>query len=597
MIEFGKTNTWFPKRCFVTLALYPALIHAVEPNQFVDISVSSGVAFTHQTTQTILTQADFLAADSSSMDEVENFDFRAEITSSWLTGGVASGDYDGDGLPDIFAIGGDDGVARLFHNDGNDEFSDQAGVAGVAITGERQAGATFADYDGDGDLDLFVGGVLATRPRLFRNNGPNELNETTFTDVFESAFPDYDLDLSPNNFSGGLGDYDGDGDLDLFFSHSMTIYGSEDFPGEGDSTQHLWTNNTPSGGAMSFSDVSIASGITAIYESSFVEGDHTFSSNFADLNEDNRPDLLIVSDQGDSLVLLNAGDQTFTNVTVRQQFRSPDFSVVAGMGAAVADFDHDGHLDWFVSQIRREYDGNQLFKGRGDGTFMDLVQETDPFPAIGVESGHWGWGSCFADLDNDRLPDIVEVNGFNWNGNPLTDNGLFSNLPVVAFISNGDGTFMERAAYIGLDDVGDGRGISCVDYDRDGDIDVAISNHRGAFKLYKNTLTPGAANGFVTITLSGDPPNTMGVGARVILRSNNIEDTAPTQLMQEISVDANFVSSNPIEAHFGLGDWVGPFEAEVRWPDGKVSVYPNILRNTFMTLTEPKLYQFRDGFE
>ncbi len=539
-----------------------------EPGQFVDTTAAAGVAFDHQTTQTILTEADFFAAPPGTMNEVPLLSSDAEIMSTWLTGGVAVGDYDGDSLPDIFAVGGDAGTARLFRNQGDGTFVDKASAAGVAVSGERQAGAMFADVDGDFDLDLFVGGGVGTPPRLFRNDGPNGQGETTFTDIFATAFAGYDLERTPNNWGGTFGDYDSDGDLDVFFAHSMTPVGPA-IDGLGGSTQHLWRNDSAAAeGSLTFTDVSVAAGIAAIFEEPPplrpVRLDHTFAPNFTDIDQDGDPDLLVVADQGDSLILLNEGDGTFRDETVFDLFTAPNNQLVAGMGAAVGDFDTDGHLDWFVSQIRTAVDGNRLYQGHGDGTFTDLVHE-NPFPSLGMESGHWGWGACFADLDNDRHLDIFHVNGFYWSGNPNSPDGLFSDMPAVAFIADGDGTFTERGAEIGLDDVAEGRGVSCFDFDRDGDVDIAISNHRGPFKLYRNTLNSpeGTGAGFAAVRLRGRAPNTEGIGARLELLSTHPADEGPAPLVREMRVDGNFVSSNLAEAHFGLGDWLGPFEVEV----------------------------------
>ena len=560
-----------------------------------DVTATSGVYFLNSSSQAIFTTQGFLNATDADINLVPRMVARAEVSTFWDDAGVAAGDYDGDGLPDLFALGGSGGTARLFRNNGDGKFTNKAAIAGVAISGEMRAGAMFADYDGDGDLDLFVGGLLGVMPKLYRNNGPDGLGETTFTDVFSSVFASYSTALSPNNYVGTMADYDGDGDLDVFFAHSMSPFGPAAIANPGDSTQHLWRND-----GATFIDVSIPAEITAIYDglpSGSLSKDQTFSPNFVDINEDGRPDLLIASDAGGSRVLRNDGDGTFSDLTVKAQFeRQGTNQVVAGMGSAVGDFDNDGHFDWFVSQIRTALDGNRLYKGKGDATFTDVVQEAVTFGSIGMESGHWGWGACAADLDNDRNLDIVHVNGRYWDGNPFNPpSGLFSNTPAVAFISNGNGTFTNRAAEIGLDDRGEGLGISCVDYDRDGDVDIAISNFRGSFKLFRNTLSTSA--GFVTVTLTGVGKNPHAIGARVILRSTNPADTGPTQLMRQMSIDGNYVSSNLTEAHFGIGTWQGPFEVEVRWPDGQTSLLGAIARNTFVNLAEVQDTAYKNGFE
>ena len=329
---------------------------------FVDVTESALVSHTHATTQTIFFPSEL---PSATMDEVAIMGTKAEVTSSWITGGVAAGDYDGDGLPDMFVAGGDAGTSRLFQNRGDGTFENKAAVAGVEITGERTAGAVFADYDGDGDLDLFVGGAVGTSPRLFRNNGPNTEGEITFVDVFATAFPSFDLIRAPNTWGGAFGDYDLDGDLDLFLPHDMTPFGPSVDSSVHGSTQHLWRNN----GDETFTDVSVDSGISALFAGDV--RDETFTPNFADVDEDGYPDLLIVADRAASLVLINQRDGTFEDETDHSAFLSPvnGRGKVAGMGGSVGDYDRDGSLDWFVSQIRRRRDSHRLFRSEGNATF------------------------------------------------------------------------------------------------------------------------------------------------------------------------------------------------------------------------------------
>jgi hypothetical protein len=589
----------------LVLAAFVLSATTAEAQQFVDVTATAGVAFDYQTHQTILSLEELQQTEPHEVDDVPRMNHWAETTSLWFAGGVAAGDYDGDQLPDIFAVGGDAGVARLFRNNGDGTFTDKATEAGVAVSGEYQAGAVFVDFDGDGDLDLFVGGMLETAPRLFRNDGKNGGDETTFTDVFSTAFASYDLGISPNNYAGTLADYDLDGDLDFLFAHSSSPYGPKVVDDPSKSSQHLWRNNITGSGSPTFTDVSIEADVSVHFIKPppgpvSIKADQTFSPNFADINEDGYPDILMVADIGESLVLVNNGDGGFLDFTDSSQYVAPTGGKVAGMGAAVGDYNNDGHFDWFMSQISTVNDGNRLYQGKGDGTFIDVVWETEPFPSVGMERGHWGWGACFADLDNDRHLDIFHVNGLYWPNNDFWPSGRYDGTPAAAFISNGDGTFTERGTELGLADTGEGRGISCFDYDRDGDIDIAISNHNGPFKLYQNTLIspPAEDTGFVTVTVTGDAPNTSGVGTRIVLRSSNPSDTGPAQLLRQIGVDGNYLSSNLIEAHFGIGDWDGPFELEATWPDGRVTVHTGIARNTFVNLTQPPFDRiFRGSFE
>ncbi|NNE07403.1 MAG: VCBS repeat-containing protein [Gemmatimonadetes bacterium] len=231
-----------------------------------------------------------------------------------IAGGVACGDYNGDDWPDLFVVGGTAGPNRLFRNEGDGTFTDVAPGAGLAVTGMEGCGPSFADWDGDGDLDLFVGAVRFNPPALYRNEG-----DGTFADI--TALTGVAPDLS--TFSIAFADFDRDGDLDLCLAHWRT---------PADST-HLYRNE----GNGTFIDFDAAAGVSDM--------GYSFTPNFADWNDDGWPDLLVASDFGTSKVFENAGDGTFLDVTT---------AVITdenGMGAAVADYDNDGDLDWFVSSI------------------------------------------------------------------------------------------------------------------------------------------------------------------------------------------------------------------------------------------------------
>ncbi|MEM7356154.1 MAG: CRTAC1 family protein, partial [Acidobacteriota bacterium] len=527
---------------------------------FVNVTDAAGLTHSHQTTQTILRTEDICDC----MDVTPVMGYHAEILVSWITGGVAAGDYDGDGWIDLYVIGGDAGSNRLFRNLGDKTFEDVTAATGVGVDGERTAGAVFVDFDGDGDLDLFVGGALDTPPRLFR--AEVQIDDTVlYTDVWSQAFADFDTAKTPVTWSPAFADYDGDGDLDAFLPHSMSPHGPILDPQTMGSTQHLWRNE----GDGTFRDVSIETGISALFGVAGGPGeserDQTFSPNFVDLDEDGRLDLVIAGDVGTSRVLLNRGDGTFANAT--------DGAVITGrtaMGTTVGDFDNDSHFDWFVSHVRfiDPASGNRLYRGLGDGTLENVTA------SAGVRNGHWGWGACAADFDNDGHLDLFHVNGFyHVPNNPFVFGGEWTNTPAVLFRSNGDGTFTQRAAEMGLSDGGEGRGVSCLDYDRDGDIDVAISNHRGPFRLWENV--GGHAAGFVRLRLAGRAPNTRAIGARVELRPTGAGSSLAPQL-RLVRAGSNFVSSDPAELLFGLAGEAGPLELEVSWPDGSISQSPDI---------------------
>jgi hypothetical protein len=457
--------------------------------------------------------------------------------------GVAAGDYDADGWVDLYVVHGSIGPNLLFRNLGNGTFEEVGAAAGVDLTGNESSGPIFADLDGDGRVDLLIGGINGTTPILFHNRGNG---------TFENVTLISGMGTLDNSFSIAAGDYDRDGDLDIYIAHWNSLQ----------TDGHLWRNN----GDGTFTDVTTSSGLTT-------SGLYDFTPNFADFNNDGWPDLLIAADFGTSQVYLNNGNGTFTNATT---------SVISdenGMGAAVGDFDNDGYLDWFVTSI---YDpngvaegnwgitGNRLYRNRGDGSFEDATD------SAGVRMGYWGWGSCFADFNNDGFLDLFHVNGFS--GDEPTSTREFENDPSRLFISNGDGTFTERSEELGIKDTEQGRGVVCFDYDRDGDIDIFIANNRQAPRLFRNNV--GNRLHFLNIKLRGSPPNTEAVGARIFVTANG-----QTQ-MREVRAGSNYLSQDPVEAHFGLGNAAKADDIRIVWPSGATTTQNNIPANQFLIINQ-----------
>ena len=578
-----KNRLRFSAALAAPFVLVSSPLHAL-PQGFTDVTDSLGLTFEHRTTQTL--PGGFLDDDQLLFcfgcdtappppgfpDDVNFMCPDSEIITSWFASGVATGDVDGDFFPEIFVVGGDLGTTALFKLQSDGTYLDIAGEAGVQIDGERVSGPVFADYDGDGDLDLFLGGVLFTRPRLFRNDGGSP---PQFTDVFDQAFPGYAF---PNTLGAAFGDYDLDGLLDIYMPHSMSPRGPllgagtiDDCPpfGGDNTTQHLWRNN----GDGTFQDVSVQTGIAALYgPEGIFETDQTFSPNFEDIDMDGDLDLLVASDIGTSIILVNDLETgTFTETGAENRGHS-------SMGTAVGDYDNDGDFDWFVSQISDgpTFDGNRLWRNDGNGVFTDAAS------AAGVANGWWGWGSSFGDLNHDGWLDIFHVNGFGWDF-PTQGDGFYLDRPALAFLANGDGeTFTDAAAMLGLADTGNGRGCSLFDMDLDGDLDIAISNHNGPFKLFRNELNDDA---FCEFRLRGLGANTESIGSRVHLRS--VKPNEPGIQLRGIRAGCNYQSANTATAHFGVGDHQGPFDATVTWPEGHRSLRGGLSRGSLTVIVEP----------
>ena len=490
-------------------------------------------------------------------------------------GGVAAGDYDGDGFEDLFVLRGDIGNNLLYRNLGNNRFRDMSHEAGVAYTktnGEnyRHSGPAFADIDGDGDLDLFVGGIEHDPSFLFRNNG-----DGTFSDVTRGS--GVDMIASKQTLSAAFGDYDLDGDLDMFLTH----WGTPREAGASVDTEHLWRNDTTADG-IRFTDVSLVSGIATeiidpdpVGSSSGGDFDYTFTPTFARITEDRYPDLVIAADFLTSRYFVNNGDGTFANET--------DPNVIVdrnGMGSAVGDYDGDGDLDWFVSSIWSVPDslgdqtfelGNRLYNNDG-GLFYDVTE------AAGVRDGGWGWGSCFADFDNDGDLDIYHTNGWIEPFEPSD----FHEDESRFFHAHGDGTFTEEAQGAGLIDSEIGHGIVCADFDNDGDVDIfqAHLNEVNSATLWRND-TP--SKNYLKVKLNGLPPNTEAAGARIRVTVDG------TVQLREIQIGSNFTSQNPTVQLFGLDDADDVDSLEVEWPDGRLTNMSNVQHGQTLKINHPDL--------
>ena len=519
-------------------------------SQFVDATASSGI--------------DFRWGYQEALFGIFEQDVQA------FAGGVAAGDCDNDGDVDLFIVRGDIGPNLLYLNNGNGVFAENADVAGVANTKSatenyRHSGPTFADLDGDSDLDLFIGGLFGDPSFVFSNNGQCQFEDVSATAGIAAL-------TGIQNISASFGDYDLDGDLDMFLAHWGT---PRDFGTPGD-TQHLWRNDSAGiGGTIQFTSVSVESQISPSIIAVSTQGDsnfdYTFAPSFARLNDDLFPDLVTTADFNTSQIFMNDGDATFTNAT--------DVNVIDdnnGMGSAVGDFDNDGDLDWFVSAILDgalpdAWTGNRFYRNDA-GVFTNVTEE------VNVLSGGWGWGACFMDFENDGDLDIYQTNGF-----PVTSIPRFQNDVTRAFVLD-DVTmsYDDQATELGLGDREEGRGIVCADFDGDGDVDV-LQLHRNednAVSLFRNEENN---NNSVSVKLQGLPPNTEAVGARIYATIGT------TTQMREIMIGNNFTSQNPTQQIIGLGSAAQIDQLRVQWPDGRETLMSAIQSAQDLTIQHPDL--------
>lgn len=483
-----------------------------------------------------------------------------ESDPEFMASGLAAVDYDADGDIDVYVVGGDAEPNRLFQNQGDGTFVDVAADVGLDLV-HKGSGPTFADIDNDGDLDLFIGAVEGDPYYLLENQAGSFVDVTVASGIQLVAL---------NTFSAAFGDYDRDGDLDLVLTHWGNL--------QRDDTETLWRNR----GDGTFESASVGARIAATLIESADPAelqirspgslkDNSFTPNFSDIDNDGDLDLLIASDFKTSQVFGNNGDGSFTRRTERAVIKDQ-----AGMGAAVADFDNDGDMDWFVTSIYKVNEGtneligfgNRLYANDGAGEFTDVTD------TAGVANGGWAWASCFADFDNDGNLDIVHVNG--WREESSRPENNYVEDQIRLFRSEGDGTFNEQAGASGMTDRGQGRGLACFDADRDGDLDVLVSNNDDRqLVFYRNDTS--TSNHYLGVNLVG-----FGVGARVTVAAGNRSQ------VREVRAGSNFVSQNPTEVHFGLGSATGA-DVTVDWLDGTQTTLTDVTVDQLLTIDKSGL--------
>jgi len=487
-----------------------------------------------------------------------------DSTTSRVAGGIAVNDYNNDGRLDVYVTHGRNTLGKLFSLQADGRFLETTQAAGITSLSAGHGGAFF-DINLDGQVDLLSIQEAPTVLQVFANNG-----DGTFSDITQST----GINLSKSTLSLAAGDYDLDGDLDLFFSHWQPFV-------KQDRWEFLWQNQ----GNGTFNDISDIVDIGTFTEEDSgqepqLEREYSFTPIFADFNDDRFPDILLSSDYSTSQILINNGGTGYIDTT------SNVVNDNSGMGGAVADYDNDGDLDWFVSAIgdiqertTSPYSGSRLYQNDGDGNVTNVTD------VAGVKQSYWGWGTCFADFNNDGYQDLFTVNGFDGMTEAQSTSRSYANYNhdrAVLYINNGDGTFTERGAELGITHTAMGRGLACYDYDRDGDLDMLISNSAQAPSLFRNnTFSDG--NNFLNIRLKGKSINPQAVGARIYISLNG------QQQMRELQLGNNYVSQNPVEAHFGLGDSQVVDQVRIIWPglEGEVSELNNVEVNQFLLIHQP----------
>ncbi|GJG87046.1 hypothetical protein tb265_22270 [Gemmatimonadetes bacterium T265] len=557
-------------------------------------------------------------------------------------GGVAVGDVNGDGLPDLYFTS-NLGKNRLYLNRGNYRFEDVTDRAGVGDSVGWKTGVTMADVNGDGKLDLYVSGVdyLGEHGRnvLYVNNG-----DGTFADRTK----EYGLEHVGYATQAVFFDYDGDGKLDVFLVTHLTnsergIGGNGRGVGVGD-VMHPRTggrlfHNDGTPGHPHFTDVTAKAGIVG------TDG-FGLGAVATDFNGDGCPDLYVTVDfQGDDRLWLNNCDGTFRNVIRTATRHTSRFS----MGVDAADVDNDGRPDLFVGdmfperedvlkssvgaetwnlfnlRLRAGYhpqyahnalqlnqgaarDSSGATAGSGGGALVPRFSEVSY--QAGVNATDWSWTGLFADLDNDGRKDLFVTNGIYRRpndldyinyvgneavqarlaaGNPNDNLPLLQHMPRIALANHafwnvsgpdGDVRFVDRAAEWGLGDPAFSNGAVYADLNNSGALDLVVNRVNAPAAIYRNRARERTGNHYLAVALRGDGANTGGIGAKVWVTANGV-----TQFVEE-SPTRGFLSSVDPVLHFGLFRADRVDSLVVVWPDRRYQVLRDVAANQRLVVAQ-----------
>jgi len=494
--------------------------------------------------------------------------------------GAAWLDYDGDGDEDLYLAQGATPESpqagppdRLLRNDGDVDgdgvpaFTDVTAEAGLGDV-SWSFGVSVADYDGDGDPDLYLSNYGPNR--LYRNDGDGR-----FTDVAAAAGVADDGWSSSSAWS----DVDRDGDLDLFVVNYV-VFSFGRYPARGEKLRggappcvwkglevfcgprnleaawnRLYLNEgDPDGdGVPRFREAAREAGLA-------VEPSFGLAARFFDADDDGDDDLYVANDSLRNAFFVNHGDGTFDEAAIFSGVAyNEEGNEQAGMGIAAGDYDLDGRLDLATTNFSHDHD--TLYHNDGDDLFSDVSYRA----GLGTPSFlTLGWGVAFVDLDQDGLEDLFVAHGHVYPQVDGAELGTAFREPNAVFRNRGDGTFEDvtAAAGPGLAPVKSSRVLLPHDVDGDGDLDLLITNFNDTPDLL---LNDSAGGHWLQVRLAGAGANRDGIGARVRVVVGG------RTLMREMRRDASYAGAVPPVVHFGLGRETAVERVEVRWPRGGVT--------------------------
>jgi enediyne biosynthesis protein E4 len=500
-----------------------------------------------------------------------------------MSGGVALIDYDGDGWLDIYftnapsvsmTLAGKKAKSALYHNNHDGTFTDVTDKAGVGYPCWAM-GAAVGDYNNDGRPDLIVscfGGVV-----LYRNNG-----DGTFTDVTKAAGLDKDIGWATGV---AFGDYDGDGNSDLFVAHYVDLDLNElpTFGSRKTCQYHEIAVQCGPRGLKGFPDTLYHNNgdgtFTEVAKQAGVDDSNRFFGLgvvWSDFDNDGKLDLFVANDGEPNYLYRNLGNGRFQDVALDAGVAVSEEGVEqANMGLALGDYLHTGWMSVLITHFSEEY--ATLYRNDGGLNFTDvshtagIARATAPFV---------GWGDAFLDLDNSGWLDVIMVNGHVYPQVADAKTGTAYREPKLVFQNQRDGTFTNVSAQTGsavtVPQVS--RGLAVGDLFNKGRLNIVIENLTGSPMILEAKSNP--SHHWISFELEGSPANRLALNTRVRVTTGKV------QQLEEVRSGGSYLSQSDLRLHFGLDDIVRIDKVEVLWPNGNAQVFHDVAADHFYHLKQ-----------